>query len=94
MANNRMQIYCKKCLEMKPIAKYYPTEWYCQNADENPINDFLTKHSESCWKNDENADHLGGEGMFGFRTENDEDKDGFISDYRKEPYKLIKESHP
>ena len=79
MANNRLQIYCKKCLGFANFAKYYPsTGWYCKDRDKNPINDFLMIHSENCYGMvGENE----GDDMFGFRTENDDD--GFISDYDK-----------
>lgn len=52
MANNRLQIYCKKCLEMQCIAKYYPGGWYCNNPTDNPIHDFLITHSDKCWQED------------------------------------------
>ena len=72
---------------MACIAKYYPTEWYCNAPHLNPIDYFLVQHSKSCWENDPKADHGGGTNMFGFRTENDED--GFMSDYRdRENHKL------
>lgn len=88
MANNRMQIYCKKCLELQCISKYYPCEWYCQNGDNsNPMHEFLLKHSEECWK-DEDFDHMTGCEMFGFRTECDDDE--YFSNYKERPYKLIK----
>ena len=90
MANNRMQLYCQKCLELRIIAKYYPTQWYCNNEAENPIHEFLVTHSKQCWEEDPEADHMGGEKMFGFRTENEDD--GYISDYGEKPYKLIPNS--
>lgn len=77
MANNRMQIYCKKCLAVIYIAKYYPVCWYCNGEDKDNgkyLNEFLTKHSSECFENDENADRQWGENMFGFRTEQSDDE--------------------
>jgi len=84
-----MQIYCKKCLELKCIAKYYPTEWYCNSNKGGIIQDFLTEHCSRCW-NDKGKlkDVFGGTDMFGFRTELSDDD--FISDYNTKPYKLKK----
>jgi hypothetical protein len=89
MANNRLQIYCKKCLEMATFAKYYPYGWYCNSAEATGIlvNLFLEGHS-NCWKAEEVGKNEGAE-MFGFRTENDEEKDGYGSDYSKKPFKLF-----
>jgi hypothetical protein len=81
MANNRMQLYCKKCLEAFALAKYYPISWGAANSQDH-LNNFFEKHAKSC-PADENQE-MGGENMFGFRTENDEDE--FITCF--EPYRI------
>jgi hypothetical protein len=87
MANNRFQIYCKKCLEVVPFSKYYPVSW--AGVNKKVMDAFLEEHDNKCWANNKDADLDGGTNMYGFRTENDEDIDGFISDYREKPYKLL-----
>lgn len=94
MANNRLQIYCKLCDEMACLAKYYPVDWGGMNAK--TYDDFVEKHDKMCWskgweKDKHNFQNLGtGEGMYGFRTESDED--GLVSDYRTRPFRVIKKS--
>ena len=90
-----MQLYCKKCLEMITISKYYPVSWFCfERGFElgEKINDFLEEHSEKCYSFDnfkkEKFDTMSGTDMFGFRTETDDD--GFFSDYSEQPYKIVK----
>lgn len=71
-----MQIYCKKCLAMIYVAKYYPVCWYCNRGDEDSgkqLNEFLTKHSSECFESDEDADRQWGEDMFGLRTKYSDD---------------------
>lgn len=83
MANNRMHIYCTTCLELQVIAKYYPAEWYVHTEDlASRLTEFLDKHNKTCHKG------FDGEGMFGLRTENDDD--GFITDYSGQQFKVIR----
>lgn len=70
MANNRAQIFCRKCLSVKPFLKYYPGGWFTTGSD---LDDWLDIHNEH------HDQDFGGENHYGFRTENDDD--GFISDY-------------
>lgn len=87
MANNRLQIYCVKCKEMQVLAKYYPIDWTVPDDIGHKINDFLGHH-QKCFL--ESADINFGTDMFKFRTEADED--GLVTDYRKEPYRVIEAS--
>lgn len=91
MANNKLQIYCKKCMQFSVLAKYYPVSWdgfFVKNYEE-----FVIDHQKKCfddaWAREEKVEaDLGfGTGMFGFRTEMDED--GLCSDYHETPCKLI-----
>ncbi|MBU1349286.1 hypothetical protein KJ781_04435 [Patescibacteria group bacterium] len=87
MANNRMQIYCKKCLEVLNFAKYYPVAWGVHNDVGESFNEFFEKHDTNCWKEEsEGSDLSWGEGMYGLREENDDD--GYFCDYRERPYKI------
>lgn len=83
MANNRMQLYCTKCLKAFVLAKYYPCEWYTVQSSD-LLNDFFDSHQSECFK--EANDPMGGTGMFQVRTENDED--GFLTSF--DPYRIIK----
>ena len=83
MANNRMQLYCKKCLEAFSLAKYSPVSWGTP-VDNSYLNSFFEKH-DACFMNaEEDFDVNGGCDMYGFRTENDED--GFITLFN--PYRI------
>lgn len=84
MANNRLQIYCKKCKAMLPFAKYYPYGWYLNDPEANGrmLNDFMIEH-EKCFTEEEAGAF--GVDMFAFRTE--QEKDGLLSDYRR-PFKV------
>lgn len=70
MANNRAQIFCKKCLSVEPFMKYYPGGWFSTGSN---LDDWLDIHNQ-CHEQD-----MGGESHYGFRTEIDEDQ--YISDY-------------
>jgi len=83
MANNRMQIYCKKCLEAVVIAKYFPLSWYMQN-NEDHFNEFFEKHNACFINGKEDHDEQWGTEMYGFRTENDDD--GYMTAF--EPYRI------
>ena len=93
MANNRAQLYCKICLEVLHLGKYYPTDldggsgWGLR-IDETNFDEFDAKHCKCFCENIDKIDHLGGEGMYGFRTENDEAIDGFCTAFN--PHRLIK----
>jgi hypothetical protein len=86
MANNRLQIYCVKCKEVKCLAKYYPIDWTVPEDIGKHINEFISQH-QKCFESQE--DQMWGTDMFKFRTEMDDD--GFTNDYREKPYKLIRE---
>lgn len=54
MANNRLALVCKECMEGAYLAKYYPSQgwWTSHNADyEDYMNAFLEKHThgKSMW---------------------------------------------
>lgn len=91
MANNRIQLYCTKCLELVSIAKYYPTAWVAIRNADIEMNDFFEYHEKKCFLSQKENWNNGewGDNMFKFRTENDED--GFISDYSDKIYKLKKQ---
>ena len=84
MANNRLQIYCKKCLEMAPLSKYNPIDW--SGLNEERYNEFVEEHTKKCYSGDD-FDKNFGCNMFGFRTEMDGDE--FKSDYSQRPFKLL-----
>lgn len=83
MANNRLQIYCEQCREMKGLAKYYPVDWTVPEDIGRGINIFLEEHKE-CFE--KSTDTSFGTGMFKFRTEMDED--GLISNYSQRPFRV------
>jgi hypothetical protein len=87
MANNRMQIYCKKCLVAFTFAKYYPCSWFSSGSREG-LDDFFERHTETCVMKSDGIDESGGTDMFGFRTEND--NDGFETAF--EPYRVYRKA--
>ena len=86
MANNRMQLYCTKCLRAFVLAKYYPCEWYTvQSMD--ALDDFFNLHQTECFKSGNDLEDVTeGTGMFRVRTEGE--GDGFVTAF--DPYRIVK----
>lgn len=70
MANNRMILYCKRCLDFHVLGKYYPISWTGPTSD--TLHEFLITHSD-CFTDRDNDDLSCGTGMFGLTTEVDVD---------------------
>ncbi len=75
MANNLLQVYCKKCSGMVCLAKFYPSTGWYTDGHEGRLNQFYEAHENSCW--DMMTDY--GLDQYAFRTEMDDD--GLLSLY-------------
>lgn len=75
-----MQMYCKGCMEFMVIGKYSPDTWGFDSGVGEAMNLFVEKHYD-CTRRIAGFDDMDGGGWFGYRTENDEDKDGLYTYY-------------